>query len=274
MPSPRLAGSLVRGAIIVPVIDLHSHILPGLDDGPESVEGSLALARAATAAGTRAMATTSHVDLTFNLEPGDLVAARTALTAALADAGIELELLAGGEVAPARLPELDDDVLRALALGGGPTVLLECPFTPVGASMELMVADLRRRGFGVLLAHPERSPTFQHDLERLARLVALGAHAQVTAGALAGDFGGTPRDAGAKMLRRGLVHVLASDAHGDLHRAPDLRVAREELDGDQLAWMTEAAPAAILAGQPLPERPPLPRARGVRDRLRRSWSPR
>ena len=258
----------------MPVIDLHSHILPGLDDGPESVEDSLALARVATAAGTRALATTSHVDVTFGLQPADLAAARTALAAALAEAGIELELLAGGEVAPARLPELDDEMLRALALGGGSTVLLECPFTPVGASMELMVADLRRRDFGVLLAHPERSPTFQHDLARLERLVELGAHAQVTAGALAGDFGGTPRDAAARMLRRGLVHVLASDAHGATHRAPDLRVAGEEVDADQLAWMTEAAPAAVLAGQPLPERPPLPRARGVRDRLRRSWSPR
>jgi protein-tyrosine phosphatase len=255
----------------VAVIDLHSHILPGLDDGPESVEDALELARVATAAGTRAMATTSHVDLTFRLQPADLADARSRLAAALAYAGIELELLAGGEIAPARLPELDDDMLRALALGGGPTVLLECPFTPVGASMELMVADLGRRGFGVLLAHPERSPTFQHDPERLARLVKLGAHAQVTAGALAGDFGGTPRDAAAKMLRRGLVHVLASDTHGATDRAPDLRVAGEQIDGDQLAWMTEAAPAAILAGDPLPERPPLPRPRGVRDRLRRSW---
>ncbi len=247
------------------MIDLHSHILPGLDDGPAALEDSLALARAATAAGTRAMATTSHIDFTFGVRPADLVAARAALRPALEDAGIELELLAGGEIAPARLPQLDDDALRSLALGGGPAVLLECPFTPVGASMEPMVSDLRRRGFEVLLAHPERSPTFQQDPMRLARLIELGAHAQVTAGALAGDFGGTPREAARTLLRRGLVHVLASDAHGAEHRRPDLR--RAGLDGDQLGWMTEAAPAAILAGHPLPERPPLPRGR-----LRRAWS--
>jgi protein-tyrosine phosphatase len=267
-------------AIIVGVIDLHAHILPGLDDGPPSEDAALEIARAAVAAGTRALATTSHVDRGHGLSPGDLAAARETLAARLAAEGVALELLQGGEIAADRLPDLDDDALRALTLGGGPTILLECPFAPVGSAMELMVADVRRRGFGVLLAHPERSPTFQREPARLERLIELGANAQVTVGSLAGDFGGTVEGVAAQMLEAGLVHVIASDAHDPLRRRPDLHLADAALReryGDveeQLAWMTQAAPTAILAGRPLPERPPLPRPRGLRGRLRRAWSAR
>jgi protein-tyrosine phosphatase len=255
------------------MIDLHAHILPGLDDGPPTVEAALEMARVAVAAGTKAIATTSHVGYHYTLGPADIARARAALTERLAAAGIELELLAGGEIAPERLPELDDDALRAVALGGGPYVLFECPFAPVGAGMEMMAADLQRRGFGVLLAHPERSPSFQRDLGLLTALVERGALAQITTGSLAGGFGEIPRRAALGMLQQGLVHVLSSDAHDAHRRGPDLRAHGDALDPDQHAWMTAAAPAAIVAGTPLPPRPPLPRSRGMRARIR-SWSAR
>jgi protein-tyrosine phosphatase len=255
------------------MIDLHAHILPGIDDGPPTVDGAIEMARVAVAAGTRAIATTSHVGYVYRVEPADIVRARTALAARLAEEGVELELLAGGEIAPDRLPDLDDGALRALALGGGPYVLFECPFAPVGAGMGLMAADLQQRGFGVLLAHPERSPSFQRDLGLLSGMVERGALAQITTGSLAGGFGDTPRRAAIAMLRAGLVHVLSSDAHDPYRRAPDLRAAGDVLDEAQRAWMTTAAPEAIVAGRPLPPRPELPRARGMRARLR-SWSAR
>jgi protein-tyrosine phosphatase len=254
------------------MIDLHAHILPGIDDGPATVDAALDLARTATAAGTRAMATTSHIS-PVGVWPDALPSAREALADRLAEAGIALELLAGGEIAPDRLPELDDDALRLIALGGGPYVLLECPFSPVGTSMEMMVDDLHRRGFGVLLAHPERSPTFQRDPAHLASLVERGALAQITTGSLTGRFGETPRRAAETMLQQGLTHVLASDAHDAVHRGPDLHAADGVLEPPLAEWMTAAVPAAIVAGDPLPERPPLPRARGVRARLR-AWSAR
>jgi protein-tyrosine phosphatase len=261
------------------MIDLHVHILPGLDDGPPTMDAAVAMARAAVAAGTRAVATTSHVNAGYGLGPEDLATARAALAEQLAAEDVELELLAGGEVAPERLPDLDDATLRALTLGGGTCVLLECPFVPMGSTIEPMVADLRRRGFGVLLAHPERSPTFQREHARLERLVELGAHAQVTSGALAGGFGERAQRAGFALLEAGLVHVLASDSHDPAHRPPDPRLAERALTARygnveaQLRWMTEDAPAALLAGEPLPVRPPLPRRRGLRGRLR-AWSAR
>jgi protein-tyrosine phosphatase len=253
------------------MIDLHAHILPGLDDGPETVEAALAMARVATAAGTTAIATTCHINHLFGIAPADLEAGREALSARLAQEGIELELLQGGEIAPERLPDLDDETLARLTLGGGSSVLLECPFTPVGGTMDRMVANLQGRGFGVLLGHPERSPTFQHDPSRLGALVERGAYAQVTTGSFAGEFGETARRTAVAMLERGFVHVLASDAHDPIHRSPDLRAAG--LDEAQTEWMGQAAPAAIVTGAALPERPRLPRARGVRARLR-SWSAR
>jgi protein-tyrosine phosphatase len=239
------------------MIDLHAHILPGLDDGPESLQGSVAMARAAAAAGTRAIATTSHINRMFGLEPGDLAAARAELAERLQDEGVELELLAGGEVSPGRLPELDDGRLREFTLGGGPYVLLECPFSPVDGRLDAMVEDLQRRGFEVLLAHPERSPSFQRDPARLARLVGRGALAQVTTSSFAGDFGEVARRAATTMLEQGIVHVLASDAHDAIYRPPDLRAAGPAVDAAQFEWMASAVPAAIVAGEPLPQRPPL-----------------
>jgi len=258
------------------VIDLHAHILPGLDDGPRDLAGALEMARTAVVAGTRAIATTSHVNFHFGLSVSDIATAREALAAELAAAGIVLELLPGGEIAPERLPDLEDDELRGVTLGEHGPILLECPFGPVGASMELMVAELMRRGFGVLLAHPERSSTFQHEPARLERLVEMGATAQVTAGALAGGFGDTAKRAALRMLEAGHVHVIASDAHDAGHRPPDPRLAERTLAeryGDveeQIVWMTEAAPAALVAGEPLPPRPPLPRATGMCARIRRA----
>jgi protein-tyrosine phosphatase len=256
------------------MIDLHAHILPGLDDGPASIDGAVEMARVAAAGGTRAISTTSHINHGFGLGPDDLGPARAALADRLAEEGVELELLQGGEIAPERLPDLDDDTLHGLTLGGGPYVMLECPFSPIGSGIDLMVADLQRRGFAVLLAHPERSPSFQRDPGRLATLVARGALAQVTTGSLAGRFGDTARRAAMQMIEQGLVHVLASDAHDSVHRPPDLSAGSDELDEAQHEWMTSAVPGAIVAGRPLPPRPPLPPARGGVRSLIRAWSAR
>jgi len=232
------------------VIDLHAHILPGIDDGPPTTEAALEMARAAVAAGTRAMATTSHIAHVFSLDPEQIVHGRETLAARLAYEGIDLELLAGGEIAHDRLPELDDEMLRTLTLGGGPYLLLECPFTPIGDGLEPLVDDLHERGFEVLLAHPERSVSFQRDPELLAALVDQGALAQVTVGSLTGHFGRIPQRTAEMMVREGLVHVLATDAHDVAGRAPVLHV-NGSLTADQHEQMTTVVPGAIVAGQPV-----------------------
>jgi protein-tyrosine phosphatase len=205
------------------------------------------MARVAVAAGTRVMATTSHVHVSFGLGPDDLEPARAAVGERLARERVPLELVAGGEVSTRRLDALTDDDLRRLALGGGPWVLLECPFGP--ADIEPHVAALQRRGFEVLLAHPERSAAFQRDPAALGRLVERGALAQLTAGSLVGDFGALPRRIARRMLEAGWVDVLASDGHDPFGRPPDLTVAAAAVSDDRFEWMTATAPAALLAGE-------------------------
>jgi protein-tyrosine phosphatase len=87
-----------------------------------------------------------------------------------------------------------------------------------------------------------------------------------------GDYGGVPQRTARRMLDDGLLHVLASDAHGAVVRPPDLRRAEPAVGDERFAWMTEAVPGAIVAGRPIPEAPPAEApARGLRERLR-AWS--
>jgi protein-tyrosine phosphatase len=255
------------------VIDLHSHILPGIDDGPATMAGSLELARAAVGAGTKTILATPHINDDAGIEPGRIAAGLEELRAALADADIPLEVLAGGEIAIWRLIDLDAATLKALALGGGPYLLVESPFSPVVGDFEPMVLDLHARGHRVLLAHPERCPAFQRDPARLERLVGAGALVQITAGSMTGAFGSTVRRFTLAILREGLAHVVASDAHDSVRRPPGLRAGFPALErelpgiGAQERWLTELVPRAVLDGAPLPERPPLPRPAGLLRRL-------
>jgi protein-tyrosine phosphatase len=260
-------------AIITTVIDLHSHILPGIDDGPPTMEGSLELARAAVAAGTRTILATPHINNDPSIDPARIATGLAELRAALAAAEIPLEVLAGGEIAIWRLIDLDDDILRALALGG-PYLLVESPFSPVIGDFEPMVLDLHARGHRVLLAHPERCPAFQKTPSRLEGLVEAGALVQLTAGSMTGGFGSTVRRFTIAILREGFAHVVASDAHDAVRRPPGLQAGFPALERDlpglseQAEWLTQLVPRALLDGAPLPPRPPLPRPAGLLRRLR------
>ena len=215
------------------MIDLHSHILPGVDDGPPTMEGSLELARAAVAAGTRTiLATPAHQRRRRDRPGADRRGHRASCARRSPTPAIPLEVLPGGEIAIWRLIDLDDDTLRALALGGGPYLLVESPFSPVVGDFEPMVLDLHARGHRVLLAHPERCPAFQRDPARLERLVDAGALVQVTAGSMAGGFGSTVRRFTAALLREGLAHVVASDAHDHVKRPPGLQAGFPALERD------------------------------------------
>jgi len=251
------------------VIDLHTHILPAIDDGPRTLDGSLDLARAAVAAGTRTALATPHVNDDRSIDADRVATGLSELRPALAAAEIPLEVLPGGEIAIWRLADLDDAALRSLALGGGPYLLIESPFSPVVGDFEPLVLDLMMRGHRVLLAHPERCPAFQRDPARLGRLVDAGVLVQVTAASMTGGFGSTVKRFTTDLLRQGLAHVVASDAH-DAAKRPPGQVAGFTVLGleDQREWMTELVPRAVLDGEPLPERPPLPRRRGLLSRFR------
>lgn len=254
------------------MIDLHSHILPGLDDGPGDIEGSLDLARVAAAQGTRTIVATPHIreDHPFPLDA--IERGVVELNGALSADGIDLEVVAGGEVAISTIPELDEEALRSVCLGAGPHVLVESPYTQASELLEHVIFDLQARGFRPLLAHPERSPSFLSDRNRLERLVVRGVLCSVTAMSMEGGFGQTVQRFAAQMFAAGLVHDVASDTHDARRRPPTLLEGFQALDrdlpglNDQAEWFTREAPAAMLAGEelPPPPGPPALRRRGLR----------
>jgi protein-tyrosine phosphatase len=243
------------------LIDLHCHLLPGLDDGPPGMGEALALAEAAVAAGTTRIVATPHVDNLWRVRPDQISRHASALREALQVKGLALEVDTGAEIAISRLADLSSAELRSLRLGAGPYLLLECPLTPTAGDFDFALTRILRRGEAVVLAHPERAPLFQQEPDRLRRLVDAGALCSITTGAMRGDFGALVRGFTLELLREGLVHNIASDAHDHLRRPPGLRdafaAAEPALAGisAQSDWFTRQAPAAILADEPLPARP-------------------
>jgi protein-tyrosine phosphatase len=244
------------------VIDLHCHLLPGIDDGPGDEQAALALARALVAEGVTTVAATSHVHPDFPNTAATLGAARSAVSDAIAREGIPLEVVRGAELDLLHVAQFDAAALGELQLGEGGTLLVECPFAAAAPFFAETVARFGRDGFRVLLAHPERSPAFLREPALLERLVAGGAMASLTAASLTGRFGRTAKRYADWALEEGLIHDVASDAHNVDGRPPVLRAPLEEAGyGWALDWLTVDAPAAILGGAALPVRPDRPRRR-------------
>jgi protein-tyrosine phosphatase len=249
------------------MIDLHCHVLPAIDDGPGTLEESVRLARVAAAEGTRVLAATCHVSHRYPTTAAEMKQGVERVNAALREQGIPVEVVTGAEVAPEILPRLERDELERLTLGGGPYLLLEAPLSAVGGELEEAVRALQADGFGIVLAHPERCPSFHREPDRIRALVATGVLCSVTASSFTGRFGRPVQSLTKRLLEEGLVHNVASDAHDAEVRPPALRSSLEAagarlagLDG-MIPWLTEAAPEAILAGRPLPPPPPAPRSR-------------
>jgi protein-tyrosine phosphatase len=258
------------------VIDLHCHVLPSIDDGPRDLAASLELARAAVAGGTTTIVATPHVSWGYPDVTSEVVAARVAqVNDALRAEGIDLEVRPGAEVALTRGIELPDEELEALRLGGGPWLLLECPLEQgAGAMFEAAAARMASRGHRILLGHPERSPVFHKDLDALERLVAGGMLAQLTASSLSGRFGRVVRDVAWEMVRRGLAHNVATDAHSAAGQRGAGLGTELEAAGLTPEWadhVGRAVPLAIVSGgriPPPPGPPPEPpRTGGLLGRL-------
>jgi protein-tyrosine phosphatase len=255
------------------VIDLHCHILPGLDDGAAGLDDSLALAEACVREGIETVAATPHLSPDYPTAPEAVAAGVAEVRAALGRAGIPLALVGGAEISFSSLAALDTEALRRLTLGGADTLLLESPYGAGGPYLEEAVFDLQVRGFRVLLAHPERSPPFQEHPERVAALVDRGALCCVNAGSMRGRFGKRALRTTIELFRRGVVHNVASDAHDLRTRPPGLRSGLAALERElpglrrQAAWYTRDVPAALLEGGPLPTRPQAQVGRRSRWRL-------
>jgi protein-tyrosine phosphatase len=256
------------------VIDLHCHVLPGIDDGPATMDGSVALAKAALAAGMRTLVATPHVSSHYPNEPAAIAQLVRECNERLEAEGVALEVRFGAEIAITRVVDLDPGQLRDLALGGGSWLLIEFPFTANAGALEVFALDLIERGHRLVIAHPERCAAFHGDRSTLRRLVDAGALTSITAGSLVGRFGGQARRVAFELVREELVHNVASDAHDHLARAPGIAAELEHAGLTPLAeWLTDSVPAAILGGEEtIPGRPPLELAI-LAPEPRRRWLP-
>jgi protein-tyrosine phosphatase len=259
------------------VIDLHSHVLAGIDDGPDTIEGSVVLSRAAAAAGTRTLVATPHVSWRYRNDAETIARLVDELNARLAIEEVELEIRAGAEIAMTSVLDIDPAQLGRLTLGGGPWLLVESPFAPVATGLDSILLDLQRQGHRVVLAHPERCPAFHRDPRMLESLAGAGILMSITAGSLVGRFGGEVRRFTLELARNDMIHNVVSDTHDHVRRPPGMTEELERAGLGALAdWLTCEVPAAILGGQEIPTRPAVgipalqPSRGGWRRRLKRA----
>jgi protein-tyrosine phosphatase len=238
------------------MIDIHCHLLPGLDDGPRSMDETLAMARMAVADGTRGVICTPHWHpMIWPNEREGITQAVADLRARLDREKIALEVWAGSELSLDA--ELEDRLVggRLGTLNGDTWVLLELPATFLPPAMEDYLWMLRQRGHEVVLAHPERYSYIQEDPARLQAWVEMGVAVQITASSLLGKLGPEVATLCRVLLEHRLVHFLASDGHGARSRRPMLGQAvraAEEVAGSQSARRLVADhPESVLRGEAL-----------------------
>src|SRR5947209_557093 len=241
------------------MIDTHLHILPGVDDGPETIQESLTLARTLLQEGIQPATATPQYNDEFRQRSVAEIRERVYhLQQELDHHGIPLRLFAGHEaLIKAGLPEDIQDG-RLATLNGSSYLLLELWNSTWLPETERVIFELRAHGIIPIVAHPERYRAIQQDPRRLATLLQQGALAQLTASSLAGMQGNTTRRCAETLLKQGLIHCIASDAHGLQRRPPGvirgLERAMELVGQVRVDQLIEAQPAAILSNhyvQPL-----------------------
>ena len=205
------------------MFDLHSHVLPGLDDGAVDLETSLAMARAYVEQGVVCVACTPHImpGVYDNIGP-TIRQAVACLQERLDEAGIALKVVPGADnhIVPDFVPGLKEG--RLLTLADSSYVLVEPPHHVAPARLEDLFFDISLAGYIPVLTHPERLTWIESKYDVIERLVARGVWMQITSGSLCGRFGKRPRYWAQRMLGEGLVHILATDAHNMTTRPPDL----------------------------------------------------
>lgn len=240
------------------MIDLHCHILPGIDDGPGGMDESLSMARIALQDGIHTIAATPHSLNGLYLNTLDEITLAVAhLSTALAENGLVLRVVVGSDVH--LCPNLVERISKGDAVtlnNGRKYLLLELPPQTLPAGLKEEIFALKIQGITPIITHPERHPVIQHDLDALAGMISLGALAQVTAMSVTGEFGGLVMACAEAMVERRLIHIVASDAHSADGRPPLLSRAVEAVEEilgsrEEAERMVVGVPAAILAGDPV-----------------------
>lgn len=281
----------------MPRVDIHAHILPGLDDGPITIEESLAMARTAARDGTDVVVATPHYrDMELEHQPGRIVRelADTLNAALQSDAARmnarTVRIFTGmTNRIDTALPDLVDSE-NVITLNRTRFLLVEAPYNRLPTYVEDVVGRLFTQRLVPVLAHPERNVEFQRNPKRLQRLVEQGVIVQIATGSLTGQYGAGAKRAAEQFITRGMGHVVASEMHASTSpRSPILSeafdIVAELIDEREAYDLFEANPEMILEGHsPQQELAPRPRIRRnwiripsvqisnpISDRARRRW---
>lgn len=234
------------------MIDIHCHLLPGIDDGPKSWDQSLNLCRAMADEGIeRAVATPHLIDGVYENVRSRVEPLTAELRQRLADAGIDLDVSPGAEVdISSRYLSERDDELPTLALRNA--VLLEMPVAVIPHAMGEILFRVSAKGRVPVLAHPERNELVQEDPDRAKVWLDAGAALQVDGDSLLGVWGSRSDRCARMLFERGWVHAMATDAHSCDRRPPRMQKAltavTEIVGADTAAALVSSMPASLLDG--------------------------
>jgi protein-tyrosine phosphatase len=258
------------------LIDLHCHLLPGVDDGSENLAMSLDMARMACADGITTAICTPHILPTVYDNAGPQIqAAVTLLQEALSSADIPLRLLSGADVhlVPDLLEGLKDG--RILTLAGSRYLLLEPPHHVMPPQFNDCIFGLQSAGYVAILTHPERLSWIEPQYALVRSMVHKGLWIQLTAGSLTGRFGQGPRYWAERMLDEGLCHVIATDAHNISTRPPHLSNAQtmveQRLGAAEAANIFRIRPSGVIDNVSPAKLPPLPAGELSQEPAQSGW---
>lgn len=237
------------------MIDIHCHLLPGIDDGPKTWDDSLALCHAMSANGIRTAVATPHlIDGIYNNVRSKIEPMVRDLNVRVKNEGITLEILAGAEIdlSSRHIASSSPDLPR---LGGGNAVLLEMPMAVLPHAMDSILFGVRAQGLVPVLAHPERNELLQDDIDLAQGWIDAGALLQIDGDSLLGVWGSGAKYCAERLLSERLCHAMASDAHSVDRRPPRLReslAAARVIVGPGVDVMVGAVARAILRGTTVP----------------------
>jgi protein-tyrosine phosphatase len=235
------------------VIDIHCHILPGIDDGPADIRGSLEMAAIAVRNGITAIIATPHVPYMNDAvyPPARIREGVGALNRALREKSIPLTVLPGADVNILLPPSAMADY----TLNGTEYMLIEFPHTHLPMNAKEVLFNIVLKGLRPIITHPERNGSVIRNPELIMDLLNTSVLVQITAGSLSGDFGPDVKACAEYLLKKGVVSFIATDAHAPDWRPPvlseGLRVAEEIIGKERARELIMKNPEAVLAGRPL-----------------------
>jgi protein-tyrosine phosphatase len=247
------------------MLDLHSHILNGIDDGPASLEESLSLAVLYEQAGFSHVVATPHWihGTAWMTKIEDIRRRVDQFNKTFQSNGIGIHMLPGMEIAmDMEIPSLLSRG-ELLPLADSPYLLIETPFQRMPSNWEHMFFTIQSKGYHIVLAHPERCAQIIASPEIMGKIIAAGVYIQSNYDSFLGNYGSKILETALYLLKKGHIHILATDSHDAVHRHPGnavkaIQILKKEMDADTINLITRINPDRLINGLPLKNPAPIP----------------